>query len=168
MTERRGGPLLWTGYAVAFLIGQFFYAGIFARFPLMGSVPVLLPAAVAIVAVLEGSTAGSVFGLCAGLFVCLAPGQAGAGMILLGALLGMLCGFAAQRRLRRPFWPCMLEVLVSLFLTELVRTGWELYSGAGSFGVLCRIAGWELVYSLLLAVPLYPLFRFVHQKLGTY
>ncbi len=50
----------------------------------------------------------------------------------------------------------------------LIRAGWMLYSGAGSFGIICRLAGVELAYSLVLTLPAYPLFRFVHQKLGTY
>lgn len=168
MSERRGGVFLWIGYGAAFLICQFFYAGIFARFPLLGSVPVLLPVAVAMTAALEGSVAGSVFGLCAGLFVCLSPGEGGAGMILLGALLGMLCGFAARPKRRRFFLLCLLESLLSLAVTESIHIVWGLYTGAGSLGVLCRIGGAELLYSLLLAVPACPLFRFVHKKLGTF
>ena len=50
----------------------------------------------------------------------------------------------------------------------LIRAGWMLCSGAGSFGIICRLAGVELAYSLVLTLPAYPLFRFVHQKLGTY
>ena len=45
MTERRGGVILWIGYAIAFLICDFFYTLIFGRFPLLGSVPNFLPVA---------------------------------------------------------------------------------------------------------------------------
>ena len=76
MTERRGGVILWIGYAIAFLICDFFYTLIFGRFPLLGSVPNFLPVGIALAAVMEGSVAGSIFGLCAGLFACLAPGGA--------------------------------------------------------------------------------------------
>ena len=62
----------------------------------------------------------------------------------------------------------VLGAFVSLLVTELIRAGWMLYSGAGSFGIICRLAGVELAYSLVLTLPAYPLFRFVHQKLGTY
>ena len=61
MTDRRGSVFLWIAYAVAFLICYFFAAGIFGRFPLMGSVPDFIPVAIAMVAVLEGSFAGSGF-----------------------------------------------------------------------------------------------------------
>ena len=168
MTERRGGTLLWIGYAAVFLICDFFYSLIFGHFPLLGSVPNLLPVAIAMVAVMEGSVAGSVFGLCAGLFACLVPGGAGAGMIFLGAVLGMLTGFTAERKPKKLLAPCLLGAFVSLLLTELVRAGWMLYTGAGSAGIICRLAGLELVYSLALALSAYPLFRFVHKKLGTY
>ena len=89
-------------------------------------------------------------------------------MIFLGALLGMLTGFAADRKPKKLLGPCLLGTFVSLLVTELIRAGWMLYSGAGSFGIICRLAGMELAYSLVLALPAYPLFRFVHQKLGTY
>lgn len=168
MTERRGGVILWIGYAIAFLICDFFYTLIFGRFPLLGSVPNFLPVGIALAAVMEGSVAGSIFGLCAGLFTCLVPGGAGAGMIFLGALLGMLTGFAADRKPKKLLGVCLLGAFVSLLVTELIRAGWMIYSGAGSFGIICRLAGMELAYSLVLALPAYPLFRFVHQKLGTY
>ena len=89
-------------------------------------------------------------------------------MIFLGALLGMLTGFAADRKPKKPLGACLLGAFVSLLVTELIRAGWMLYSGAGSFGIICRLAGVELAYSLVLTLPAYPLFRFVHQKLGTY
>ena len=55
MTERRGGVILWIGYAIAFLICDFFYTLIFGRFPLLGSVPNFLPVGIALAAVMEGS-----------------------------------------------------------------------------------------------------------------
>ena len=44
-------------------------------------------------------------------------------------------------------------------------TGVEGYVESTASGFL---AGVELAYSLVLTLPAYPLFRFVHQKLGTY
>lgn len=168
MTDRRGSVFLWIAYAVAFLICYFFAAGIFGRFPLMGSVPDFIPVAIAMVAVLEGSFAGSVFGLCLGLFGCLAQGNSGPGLIFCGAVLGMLSGLLQdERRNRSNLLPCLLASLGSLTLVELVRVLARLFTGAGSIGTLVHIALFELIYSMLLALPAYILFRFVHRRFGS-
>lgn len=167
MTDRRGSVFLWIAYAVAFLICYFFAAGIFGRFPLMGNVPDFIPVAIAMVAVLEGSFAGSVFGLCLGLFGCLAQGNSGPGLIFCGAVLGMLSGLLQERRNRSNLLPCLLASLGSLTLVELVRVLARLFTGAGSIGTLVHIALFELIYSMLLALPAYILFRFVHRRFGS-
>lgn len=167
MTERRGSVFLWIAYTAAFFICYFFAAGIFGRFPLMGSVPNIIPVAIAMVAVLEGSLAGSIFGLCLGLFGCLAQESTGPSLILLGAVAGMCSGFAQERRPRRNLLPCLLSSLGSLALVELVQGLGRLFAGAGHWQTLARIALFEMLYSMLLALPAYFLFRFVHRRFGS-
>ena len=121
MTDRRGSVFLWIAYTLVFFICYFFAAGIFGRFALMGSVPNIIPVAIAMVAVLEGSFAGSIFGLCLGLFGFLAQGDTGPAFIFVGAVLGMLAGLLQRDRRRNTFGPCMLASAGSLFLVELVR-----------------------------------------------
>ena len=167
MRDHRWNILLWTAYAAAFLIAYFFAAGIFARFPLFGSVPNLVPVAIAFVAVLEGSFGGSVYGLCLGLFACLAQGGRGASLIFLGAVTGMLAGFWQERRLRRTLGPCLTSAFLALVGVNAVQILLRLLFGqGGSLPTLLRIAGLETAYSMLLALPLYPLFRFVHRRFG--
>ena len=167
MTDRRGNVFLWIAYALTFLICYFFAAGIFGRFALMGSVPNIIPVAIAMVAVLEGSLAGSIYGLCLGLFGFLAQGNSGPGRIFLGAVLGMLAGLLHQDRPRNTFGPCMLSSAGSLLLVELVRVVSGLATGAGSLATLARIGGFEALYSLILALPFYFLFRFVYRRFGS-
>lgn len=167
MTDRRGSVFLWIAYAIVFLICYFFAAGIFGRFPLLGSVPDLIPVAIAIVAVLEGSFAGSIYGLCLGLFGFLARGDSSPSLIFLGAVLGMLAGLLQRDRQRHTLGSCLLASAGSLVLVELVRVLLGLAAGAGSVGALVHIALFEALYSLILALPAYPLFRFVHRRLGS-
>lgn len=168
MTDRRGNVFLWIAYAIAFFICYFFAAGIFGRFALMGSVPNLIPVAIAMVAVLEGSFAGSIFGLCLGLFGFLAQGDTGPGFIFVGAVLGMLAGLLQRDRRRNTFGPCFLASAGCLLLTELIRVASGLIAGTGSLGTLARIGAFEALYSLVLALPAYFLFRFVYRRFGSF
>ena len=167
MTDRRGSVFLWIAYTLVFFICYFFAAGIFGRFALMGSVPNIIPVAIAMVAVLEGSFAGSIFGLCLGLFGFLAQGDTGPAFIFVGAVLGMLAGLLQRDRRRNTFGPCMLASAGGLLLVELVRVLTGVAPGAGSLGALVHIAAFEGLYSLILALPFYFLFRFVYRRLGS-
>ena len=167
MTDRRGNVFLWIGYALVFLICYFFAAGIFGRFPLLGSVPNIIPVAIAMVAVLEGSFAGSIYGLCLGLFGYLAQGNTGPGLLFLGAVLGMLAGLLQRDRPRNTFGPCLLSSAGSLLLVELLQVLSGLFTGAGSLGTLVHIGACEGLYSLILALPCYFLFRFVYRRFGS-
>jgi hypothetical protein len=168
MTDRRQSILLWVAYAAAFLITRFFATGIFGRFPLLGGVPNAIPVAIALVAVGEGSVPGSIFGLCAGLFGYLAPGGGGASLIMAGALEGMTAGFFWQQRPRHPFRRSLLACLCAVAIAELKSILGGLLLGSASLGVLLRIALPEGLYSLLLALPAYLLFRFVRTRCGNY
>ena len=168
MRDRRLSIPLWAGYTVAFFIAYFFAAGVFANFPLMGSVPNLVPVCIAFAAVLEGSFAGSVYGLCLGLFSCLAQGGQGTSLIFLGAVIGMLAGLWKERKLRRQMPACLGSALLALAGVNGVQILLRLvFVGGGSLATLCRIAGLEVLYSMILALFTYPMFLFVHRRLGT-
>lgn len=158
MGARRMSLPLWLGYGGAFLVAWFFSAGIFSHFPLMGSVPNLVPVCIAFVAVLEGGFAGGVAGLILGLFSWLTLGEST--MIFLGAAIGLLAG---MYRPRRHDWLCCMFFG---FLALAAVNGVRMLAGGGSFAVMLRIAGWETVYSILLAPLFYPLFRLTHHHLG--
>jgi len=167
MTDRRGSIFQWAAYAAAFLIAYFFSAGVFSHFPLGGCVPTIIPVAIAYAAMLEGSFAGSVFGLCLGLFGCLAQADAGAGLILCGALTGMLAGLCRERKFSHQIPVGLLCAFGGLVLVELVRVLGALLAHRGSLPVLGHIALFETLYSMLLAVPTWFLFRFVHRRFGS-
>lgn len=163
MTERRG-LLKWVAYTVAFFLVYFFSAGVFPRFPVYGAVPNMIPVMVAFFAIWEGSLPGSVYGLCLGLFQCLAQNGDGASLILLGAVVGMLFGLVDGKKLRHRLVVSMLCALGALLLVETVQVLGIWLFGSASLSTLLRIAGAELVYSLVLALPVYPLFRFAARQ----
>ncbi len=164
--SRRDLILKWLAYTAAFLLGWFVVAGILSHLPIMGCVPTFIPAAVAMVAVLEGSTGGAVFGLCLGLLSCLS-GVTGANMILCGTLIGMLAGLLQERPRRREFPVCLAASAAAIAGTELVQLLLNWLAGRGSWAAVGGIALGEFLYSLVVAVPAYFLFYFVYCRLGS-
>ncbi len=169
MRNRQGTVSLWAAYSVAFLIVYFFSAGVFAQLPLWGCVPICMPAAAAMVAVLEGSFRGAVFGMCLGLFSCLAHGGSGAGLIFAGAMIGMLAGLWQERKLKRHTAACLVSAWLAIIGVELFQILGQLLSGSGaSAATLLHIAGAESAYSILLTLPACPLFAFVNRRFRIY
>ena len=164
--SRRDFFVKWLAYTVAFFVGWFFVGGIFSRIPIGGCVPTLIPAAVAIVAVLEGSTGGAIFGLCLGLLGCLS-GWAGASLILCATLIGMFAGCLQERPRRSEAPVCLLSAVAAIVGTELVQLLLHRLAGQGSWLAVSRIALGEGLYSIVLAVPAYFLFYFVYRRFGS-
>ena len=95
-------------------------------------------------------------------------GRAGTpGLIFVGAVLGMLAGLLQRDRPRHTLGSCLLASAGSLLLVELVRVLTGLATGTGSLETMVHIALFEALYSLILALPAYPLFRFVHRRMGS-
>ncbi len=164
--SRRDLILKWLAYAAAFFVGWFVVAGILSHLPVMRCVPTFLPGAIAIVAVLEGSTGGAVFGLCLGLLSCLSD-VTGASMILCGTLIGMLAGLLQERPRRSEFPACFAAAAAAIAGTELVQLLLNRLAGYGSWVAVGRIALGEFLYSLAVAVPAYFLFYFVYRRSGS-
>ena len=156
--SRRDTVVKWLAYTIAFLVGWFFVAGIFARLPIAGCVPTLIPAAIAFAAVLEGSVGGAVFG-------CLS-GAAGVSLILCGTLIGMLTGLLRERPRRSETPACLLSAAAAIAGVELVQLLLHRLTGKGSWGAVSRIALGEFLYSMAVAVPACFLFRFVYRRFG--
>lgn len=164
--SRRDLILKWLAYTAAFFLGWFVVAGILSHMPVMRCVPTLIPGAIAMVAVLEGSTGGSVFGLCLGLLGCLS-GVTGANMILCGTLIGMLAGLLQERPRRSELPACLAAAAAAIAGTELVQLLLNRLAGRGSWAAVSGIALGEFLYSLVVAVPAYFLFYFVYRRFGS-
>ena len=139
----------WTVYALGLLPIWLLDAYILPRMPLWGTVPMLLPLAVAAVAVLEGAYSGTGFGLAVGLLWELAyPGGFG-GQVFFLALAGMAMGAVSQYALSQSFLGCLL-------------------CSAGVLGLLdlLRVAAPEFLWSLAWTPPVWLLFRAIYHKVG--
>ena len=156
----------WTVYALGLLPIWLLDAYILPRMPLWGTVPMLLPLAVAAVAVLEGAYSGTGFGLAVGLLWELAyPGGFG-GQVFFLALAGMAMGAVSQYALSQSFLGCLLCSAGVLGLLDCLRVARMLFINAASLSSLLQLAVPEFLWSLAWTPPVWLLFRAIYHKVG--
>ena len=156
----------WFWYAVATIPVWLVEDLLFSRWSVFGVTPLLLPLAIVTVAVLEGAPGGAGFGLAIGLWWAAALPGTHAGVIILGSLMGLVSGLISQYRLKQSFTGCLFcSALSLLFLTALRLAQLCLLAGYSPLPLL-RIAGPELLVSLVFVIPIYFLFRLVYDRVG--
>lgn len=161
----RGNFLIkWGVYALALLPVWFAELFVLNRFPVLGVTPVLLPLAAAAVGVLEGPTAGGGYGMFVGV-VCDAVYASTTGAMTVGVCaLGMLSGVLAQYVLRRGLAGCLVCSALTLGVIDLFRVAVRLFHGTAGAAALLRVAGAELLWSMVFVFPVYGLYFWVFQR----
>ncbi len=156
----------WLVYALGLLPVWLLDAYILPRYPLYGASPMLLPLAVAAVAVLEGAYSGTGFGLGVGLLWELAyPGGFG-GLVLFLALAGMAMGAVSQYALSQSFIGCLICAAGTVGLLELLRIARGLLTNAAPLSALLEAAAPEFLWSMAWTPLVWLLFRAVYRKVG--
>ena len=139
----------WFVYALGLLPVWLLDAYILPRWPLWGVAPMLLPLAVAAVAVPEGAYAGTGFGMAVGLLWELAyPGGFG-GLVFFLALAGMAMGAVSQYALSQSFPGCLICSAGVLAMIVLLRVGVP-----------------EFLWSLAWTPLVWLLFRSIYNRVG--
>ena len=156
----------WFIYALGLVPIWLLDACILPRYPLWGSVPMLLPLAAAAVSVLEGAYSGAGFGLAVGLLWELAyPGGFG-GQVFFLALAGMAMGAVSQYALSQSFAGCLICSAGVLGLLDLLRVGLRLFINAAGLTALLQVAVPEFLWSLAWTPLVWLLFRFIYNRVG--
>ena len=156
----------WLVYALGLLPVWLLDAYILPRYPLYGASPMLLPLAVAAVAVLEGAYSGTGFGLGVGLLWELAyPGGFG-GLVFFLALAGMAMGAVSQYALSQSFIGCLICAAGTVGLLELLRVARGLLTNAALLSALLEAAAPEFLWSVAWTPLVWLLFRAVYRKVG--
>ena len=156
----------WLVYALGLLPVWLLDAYILPRYPLYGASPMLLPLAVAAVAVLEGAYSGTGFGLGVGLLWELAyPGGFG-GLVLFLALAGMAMGAVSQYALRQSFPGCLICSAGALAFVDLLRIIRMLFTRSAPLPALLQVAAAEFLWSIAWTPLVWLLFRAVYRKVG--
>lgn len=163
--NRHDFAVKWTVFAVALLPIWFLESYVLSRLPVLGVKPMLLPLAVVAVATVEGAWPGGTFGLAVGILCDALYGTAGA-MTLGLTLVGVAAGLAAQYLLRQTLLGCFLNSLGALAAIDGCRIVWRLLGGV-ALGPMLRVAGLEIVWSLVFVAPIYTLFYWVHSRTET-
>lgn len=155
----------WIMYALALALTAGLQELVFTRLRPLHVVPVLLPVALAALAALEGAAAGAGFGIAVGTLSMFLDG-AGAGIILLACLGGLVTGLLARYVLSRSFLGCLVCSLgmLALRMVWLVLGHW--LRGAAPLPVLLRVGALELAWTMLLCPVVYAMFRFIYPRWG--
>jgi len=140
---------------------------ILSRYPLFGTVrPMLLPLAAASVAVLEGTLAGTGFGMAVGLVWELAyPGGFG-GLVFFLALAGMVMGAVSQYALNQSFFGCLICSAGTLGLLDCLRVARGLLTNTAGLSELLQVAIPEFCWSLAWTPLVWLIFRAVYNRVG--
>ena len=156
----------WSVYALGLLLVWVLDAYILPRYPLLGISPMLLPPALAAVAVLEGAFAGTGFGLAVGLLWELAyPGGFG-GLVFFMALAGMAMGALSQYALSQSLSGCLLCTAGVLAALDGLRVLGRLITDAAALPVLLRVVLPECLLTLAWTPLVYLLFRTIFNRVG--
>ncbi len=154
----------WLVYAIGLLPILILNQFVLPWIPIFGIVPTLLPLAAISVAVLEGPVAGAGYGLAVGLvYAGLMPGKAVA-MIFALPLLSLCTGLLTRYRLRQNFFSALLCSFGSLVIVDLVRILRLVQQGKGPVPVMFRIAGLEILFSLIFLILVYAIYRWISRR----
>jgi len=157
---QRKNILKWFLYAMILLVLSLVQDVILCRFRLFGATTELVPCAIILICIMEGTERGSLFALIASLAYLFSGTAAGTyAMVLITVLAGFACMFR-QGYLRKGFSAAMLCTCVAIFAYEMALFGIGVFLGLtypGRFVGFCITAG----LSMLAAPVLYPLVQFI-------
>ena len=156
----------WSVYGLGLVLVWLLDGCILPRYPLFGTIPMLLPLAATAVAVLEGAYGGAGFGMAVGLVWELAyPGGFG-GLVFGMAAAGLAAGSASQYILSQSYPGCLICSCGVLLGLEALRLFRGVVTDTAAFGAMLPVAGTELALSLAWSPVIYLLFRPIYRRVG--
>ena len=160
--QQRKIILKWFLYAVVLLMLSVLQDVILSRFRFYGATTELVPCAIFIICITEGSEQGSVFALISSLLYLFSGTATGAYAMVLITVLAIFACLFRQGYLQKGFSATMLCACVCIFIYEMAIFGIGLFLGltyVGRFIGFCTTA----VFSMLAAPILYP----IVQRIGS-
>lgn len=154
---RRDITLKWIAYLVGLAITALFNYTVFGWLPI--SLPLLLPMAAVAVGTLEGPKFGAGFGIVAG-FLMSTAGHASLVCIILLSLIGWLSGLLTVHALRRDLVGHIICAIGTMLLWEGWQVGFRAVNHVADIRLLVHTALPELLWTLVLSLPVYWIFRF--------
>lgn len=154
----------WIMYGLALVLAALADSLLLVRLSILGVHPTLLPVAAACVGVLEGQAGGAGFGLGCGVLAVFGTWGEPPVFLFALSLAGFLSGTVSTYVLRRGFLCALLCAAGTLFAIDLVRVGWFHFHLGAALSALIRVAGAEILVSLLFAPLVYRLFFLVFRR----
>ena len=162
---RRDYIIQWVAYGITLLVVTGMERLFFNRIPVHGVIPVLLPLALVACAVLEGAKSGAGYGIAVGVMMVVGAGG-GYWRIVVCAAAGLCSGLLARYVIRHDFVGHLLCCLLVLFLRMTWCIGIRLLNEVASFEVLINVGLPELLWSMVLSIPIYFIYRFICRRWG--
>ncbi len=156
----------WTVYSLALLAVFLLDAALLSQFPIAGVCPVLLPLAVAAVAVYEGGIAGAWTGFAMGMLWVGGYGNINGMAIFYLTVVGLLVGSASKYMFQQSLWGYFLCCVATLGALELGQVGSRLFFHMAGLSYLLPIALTEFCYTICFAPLVYLIFYRVFRKVG--
>ena len=156
----------WLRYALALLPVWLMDSFILTRFPLWGVTPMLLPVAVAVVAVLEGVEGGAGFGFGVGLLWATAYAGGVGSRVLVLMLVGMFAGALARHALARSLLGSMICCGAAVAVIQLIYGAADLFFVRVTLWEFICVAAPQLLCSLAWTPVVYLLFHRVYDRVG--
>ena len=154
----------WSVYGLGLVLVWLLDGCILPRYPLFGTIPMLLPLAATAVAVLEGAYGGAGFGMAVGLVWELA--YPFGGLVFGMAAAGLAAGSASQYILSQSYPGCLICSCGVLLGLEALRLFRGVVTDTAAFGAMLPVAGAELALSLAWSPMIYLLFRSIYRRVG--
>ena len=154
--QQRKSILKWLLYSLVLLVLSVLQDVILCRVRLLGATTELVPCAIFLICILEGSEKGSVFALCAALVYLFSGTAAGVYSVVFITGLSIFAAIFRQSYLQKGFSATMLCTCLSMLLYELLVFAVGLFLGLTFFH---RISAFCLtaLLSLIVAPLLYPI-----------
>ncbi len=158
--------LKWAFYAAVFVLVFSFQSAYAGRITLLGAAPDFMPLLVVFLAFLEGAKPGAVMGIWAGV-LCGAVTNLGALSSLLYFAAGYFTGYLSEVRVRTNFLTVTFSALILALFGVLFRalTSYILQIQVEPLALLAEYGGCAL-FTVLGALPLYPLCKLIHRLSG--
>ena len=142
-------------HALVLLLLYVLQAMVFSRLRLLGIAPLILPLAVVGVAIFEGPSWGSGFGLAAGVLCDIAFLSSTVLFTILLTAIGMGVGLLSEYLLSRGFPSYFLCAIAALILVAAFQMFPLLVFFRQPPLALLRVAGLQTLYSIFFTLPLY-------------
>jgi len=119
--EKNAVRYKWVLYISLMFVVMIFETTVLSRVKIFGAAPThLLPYAVAVIAMLEGTTSGALAGLCAGVISdCLLPIHDGFYTIVF-VLCGIFISFLCNLVFWKNYWTSLIYLAVTIFITRFI------------------------------------------------